>query len=122
MKASERSAQIWAVLAWAARGRQNLTYSQLARPLAHLLAGWVHGLNPSSPTASSTSCLPLPFLLCNRTPGCLVLGLLALQLETWRKPRQECSRSTGWNMETPGAETLDQAAKTLASNGVQSGA
>jgi hypothetical protein len=56
MSAAERATQIWAVLAFAARNRQILTYGLLARLVGIPAVGLAKSLEPSRPIASRSAC------------------------------------------------------------------
>ena len=68
MNRSERASQIWAVLAWAAAHRQNLTYGQLGRLIGVPTAGLGQLLEPIQ-----------SFCLLHNLPG---LTVLVVQQET----------------------------------------
>ena len=121
MKASERSTQIWAVLAWAARNRQNITYGQLAQATGAFTGGLGAWLEPIQSYCIINKLPPLTVLVVQQEsgmPGSGFTGATAAELAT----AQARVFSFNWlEHGNPGAERLEQAAKQEPSNGVQNG-
>ena len=69
MKASERSAQIWAVLAWAAQSRQNITYGQLAQVTGAFTGGLGAWLEPIQSYCITNKLPPLSLLVLQQETG-----------------------------------------------------
>ncbi len=121
MKASERSAQIWAVLAWAARGRQNITYSQLARTTGAFTGGLGAWLEPIQSYCIINELPPLTVLVVQQDSGMPGPGFIGASAGDLAKAQARMFAFNWLEHGNPGAEKLDRAAKTLPSNGVQSG-
>ncbi|MCV2362982.1 hypothetical protein LNV23_05885 [Paucibacter sp. DJ1R-11] len=118
MKASERSSQIWAVLAWAARSRQNITYSQLAQATGAFTGGLGAWLEPIQSYCIINKLPPLTVLVVQQEsgmPGSGFTGATAAELATAQARVYAFSWLEHGN---PGAESLEQAAKQMPSNGV----
>lgn len=118
MKASERSAQIWAVLAWAAKHRQNITYSQLAQVTGAFTGGLGSWLEPIQSYCIINKLPPLTILVVQQEsgmPGSGFTGALATDLATAQARVFEYNWLEHGN---PGAEILEQAVKQSPSKGV----
>jgi hypothetical protein len=122
MKATERSSQIWAVLAWAAKSRQNITYSQLAQVTGAFTGGLGGWLEPIQSYCIINSLPPLTVLVVQQEsgmPGSGFTGASATDLAT----AQAKVFSFNWlEQGNPGPEKLEQAVKQFPSNGAQSAA
>jgi hypothetical protein len=117
MKASERAAQIWAVLAWAARNRQNMTYGQLSQVTGAFTGGLGAWLEPIQSYCIKNKLPPLTILVVQQEsgmPGSGFTGASASELAT----AQAKVFAFDWLVHgNPGPEKLDQAVKELPSNG-----
>ena len=122
MKASERSAQLWAVLAWAGKHRQNITYSQLSQVTGAFTGGLGGWLEPIQSYCILNKLPPLTVLVVQQEsgmPGAGFTGASASDLAT----AQARVFAFNWlEHGNPGAEKLEQAVKQSPSNGVQSNA
>jgi len=119
MKATERSTQIWAVLAWAAKSRQNITYSQLAQVTGAFTGGLGAWLEPIQSYCIINSLPPLTVLVVQQEsgmPGPGFTGASATDLATAQ------ARVFAFNClehGNPGSEKLEQAVKQSPSNSMQ---
>jgi hypothetical protein len=69
MKRSERASQIWAVLAWAAKNRQSLTYTQLSNLIGVPPPGLGQLLEPIQSYCSINNLPPLTILVVQQESG-----------------------------------------------------
>ncbi|WP_295401629.1 hypothetical protein [uncultured Thiocystis sp.] len=83
MNRSERACQIWAVLAWAARNRQTLTYSYLSKLIGVPAPGLGQLLEPIQSYCLVSKLPPLSILVVQQEsglPGSGFTGASALEL------------------------------------------
>jgi hypothetical protein len=69
MKRAERASQIWAVLAWAAKSRQSLTYGQLGKLIGVPTAGLGQLLEPIQSYCLIKGLPPLTVLVVQQQSG-----------------------------------------------------
>ena len=120
MKASERSAQIWAVLAWAAKSRQNITYSQLAQATGAFTGGLGAWLEPIQSYCILNDLPPLTVLVVQQDSGMPGSGFTGASAGDLARSQARVF-AFGWlEHGNPGAEKLELAAKQLPSNGTKS--
>lgn len=116
MKASERSCQIWAVLAWAAKTRQNITYGQLAQVTGGFtggLGGWLEHIQ--------SYCLleklpPLTVLVVQQNSGMPGSGFTGASAGDLARAQAEVYAFDWLQHGNPGAEKLELAVRQLSSN------
>lgn len=119
MKASERSAQIWSVLAWAAKSRQNITYSQLAQVTGAFTGGLGAWLEPIQSYCIINELPPLTVLVVQQDsgmPGSGFIGALAADLA---KAQARVFAFNWLEHGNPGSEKLEQAVKAAPANGAK---
>ena len=100
MNRSERASQIWAVLAWAAKSRQTLTYAQVGKLIGVPSAGLGQLLEPIQSYCLTQRLPPLTILVVQQDSGFQALALLARPHQPSRRHRLKSSRRTGSNTET----------------------
>ena len=122
MKASERSTQIWAVLAWAARGRQNITYGQLAQVTGAFTGGLGAWLEPIQSYCIINELPPLTVLVVQQDSGLPGSGFTGASAGELGKAQARVFAFNWLEHGNPGAEKLEQAVIKAPSNGVPSGA
>lgn len=117
MTRSERASQIWAVLAWCATHRQNITYGQLAQATGTFIGGLGQLLEPIQSFCLFNSLPPLTVLVVQQEsglPGSGFTGATATDLAS----AQAKVFSFNWlEHGNPGVERLEEAARKLPSNG-----
>ena len=122
MKASERATQIWAVLAWAAKSRQNITYSQLAQATGAFTGGLGGWLEHIQSYCMINELPPLTVLVVQQESGMPGSGFTGASAGELAKAQARVFAFDWLEHGNPGAEKLEQAAKQAPSNGVQGGA
>lgn len=115
----ERAAQIWAVLAWAARHRQTITYGDLARAIGVSPAGMGQLLEPIQSYCLTHSLPPLTILVVQTEsgmPGAGFTGAAAVELGRAMANVFACD----WlKRRNPGAAKLETATLERPSNGIR---
>ena len=119
MKASERSSQIWAVLAWVAKHRQNITYGQLAQATGGFTGGLGNWLEPIQSYCIINSLPPLTVLVVQQESGMLGSGFIGASASDLATAQAKVFSFNWLEHGNPGAEKLDHAAKQLPSNGIK---
>ena len=122
MKASERSSQIWAVLAWVAKHRQNITYGQLAEATGAFTGGLGKWLEPIQSYCIINNLPPLTVLVVQLESGMPGPGFTGALAGDLAKAQAKVFSFNWLEHGNPGAEKLEQAAKQLPSNGTESDA
>ena len=89
MKRSERATQIWAVLAWIARNRQSVTYSQLDALTGIPRAGLGRMLEPIQSYCANTSLPPLTILVVQQESGLPGSGFTGASAAQFAKAQME---------------------------------
>ena len=117
MKASERSTQIWAVLAWAARSRQNITYSQLAQVTGAFSGGLGAWLEPIQSYCIINKLPPLTVLVVQQETGMPGPGFTGASAEDLAKAQARVFAFKWLDHGNPGADKLELAVKQMPSNG-----
>ena len=116
MKASERSTQIWAVLAWAARSRQNITYSQLAQATGAFTGGLGGWLEPIQSYCIINELPPITVLVVQQESGMPGSGFIGASAGELAKAQARVFAYNWLEHGNPGAEKFEQAAKQAPSN------
>ncbi len=111
MKASERSAQIWAVLAWAAKSRQNITYSQMAQVTGAFTGGLGAWLEPIQSYCTIKELPPLTLLVVQQDSGMPGSGFTGALAGDLAKAQARVFDFDWLEHGNPGAEKLEQAVK-----------
>lgn len=119
MNRSERASQIWAVLAWAARNRQTLTYGQLGKLIGVPSAGLGQLLEPIQSYCLVNHLPPLTVLVVQQDSGLPGPGFTGATAAEFAKAQAE-TFATDWLAHVnPQADKLEAAVKTRPSNGPQ---
>lgn len=117
MTKTERATQIWSVLAWVARHRQNITYAQLAQVTGAFTGGLGALLEPIQSYCLIYELPPLTILVVQQEsgiPGTGFTGASAVELA------QAQARVFAFNWlehGNPGAKKLEDALRKRPSNG-----
>jgi hypothetical protein len=117
MKASERSCQIWAVLAWVAKTRQNITYSQLAQITGAFTGGLGGWLEPIQSYCILNGLPPLTVLVVQQESGMPGSGFTGASAGDLARAQAQVFAFNWLEHGNPGADKLEAAAKQLPSNG-----
>jgi len=120
MKTSERACQIWAVLAWAARNRQTLTYGDLGKLLGVPAAGLGNLLEPIQSYCLVEKLPPLTVIVVQKESGLPGSGFTGATAEEFAGALVAVFSFDWLAHGNPQPERLDAAVKQLPSNG-QSG-
>jgi hypothetical protein len=118
MKASERSTQIWAVLAWAAKSRQNITYSQLAQATGAFTGGLGSWLEPIQSYCILNELPPLTILVVQQDSGMPGSGFTGASAGDLARAQARVFAFNWLEHGNPGAEKLELAATQFPSNGI----
>ena len=89
MKRSERSSQIWVVLAWVARNRQSITYSQLASLTGLPRAALGQMLDPIHVYCANGKLPPLTILVVQQESGLPGSGFTGVSASQYAKAQME---------------------------------
>ena len=122
MKASERSTQIWAVLAWSARSRQNITYGQLAQITGAFTGGLGSWLEPIQSYCIINKLPPLTVLVVQQDSGMPGSGFTGASAGELAKAQARVFAYNWLEHGNPGAEKFELAVKQAPSNGTKSDA
>ena len=117
MRASERAAQIWAVLALAARHHQVLTYDLVSRATGVPAVGLGQLLEPIQSYCLLHKLPPLTILVVNSETGLPGSGFVAAK--DVPKTQQTVFNFDWLDQGAPSAEALAEAAAKMPSNGVK---
>jgi len=117
VKASERSCQIWAVLAWVAKTRQNITYSQLAQVTGAFTGGLGGWLEPIQSYCILNGLPPLTVLVVQQESGMPGSGFTGASAGDLARAQAQVFAFNWLEHGNPGADKLEIAAKQLPSNG-----
>jgi hypothetical protein len=116
MKASERSCQIWAVLAWAAKTRQNITYSQLAQVTGCFTGGLGGWLDHIHCYCILNELPPLTVLVVQENSGMPGSGFTAASARDLARAQAQVFAFDWLEHGNPGADKLEIAVKQRPSN------
>lgn len=117
MKASERSCQIWAVLAWAAKSRQNITYSQLAQVTGAFTGGLGGWLEPIQSYCILNRLPPLTILVVQQESGMPGPGFTGASAGDLARAQAQVFAFDWLKYGNPGNQKLEMAAMQCPSNG-----
>lgn len=120
MKLAERSSQIWAVLAWAARSRQNITYSQLAKATGVFTGGLGASLEPIQSYCMLKHLPPLTVLVVQEKSGMPGYGFTGASAGDLAQAQSQVYAFDWLEHGNPGADTLEQAVQDRPSKGAKS--
>jgi len=116
---SERASQIWAVLAWAARSRQSITYGQLAKLIGVPAAGLGQLLEPVQSFCLLKKLPPLTVLVVQQETGLPGPGFVGATATEFARAQADVF-STDWlELGNPQPEQLELAVKERPSNGLR---
>lgn len=118
MKTAERACQIWAVLAWAARSRQTITYTDLAHVTGGFTGGLGAWLEPIQSYCLEHDLPPLTVLAVQKKSGMPGSGFAGAPTADFAKALQKVFDFDWLSHKNPGAEKLHQAVKKRPSNGM----
>jgi hypothetical protein len=116
MTASERAAQIWSVLALAARNRQVLTYTMLAKLTGVARVGLGKCLEPIQSYCLVHELKPLTILVVSEKSGMPGVGFIAAQ--DIPRTQQEVFSYDWLAHGGPDPQAFEQAVKERPSNGI----
>jgi hypothetical protein len=118
MTASERAAQIWAVLGLAARNRQILTYEMLGRLIGVPARGLGHLLEPIQSYCLINNLPPLTILVVQEATGLPGSGFSAVTASEYAGKQLEVFNFDWLEHGAPTPDVLDRAATQRPSRGV----
>lgn len=117
MTRSERASQIWAVLAWAARHRQSITYGQLGALIGAHPAGLGQLLEPIQSYCLLHGLPPLTALVVGKETGLPGAGFTGASAHHLTSALAEIYEMDWLRLGNPQAEKLESAVRQLPSNG-----
>lgn len=117
MTRSERASQIWAVLAWAAKNRQMLTYGHLSKLIGVPTAGLGQLLEPIQSYCLIEKLPPLTILVVQQDSGLPGTGFTGTNTAEYAKAYMEVYKCDWLGHGNPQPEKLEQAVQKLPSNG-----
>lgn len=115
MNASQRAAQIWPLLAWAATNRQVLTYGTVGDLIGVPTSGLGHLLEPIQSYCLIKKLPPLTVIVVSKETGLPGSGFVAADFATGV---QRVHAHNWLEEQSPTPEQLDRAVKELPSKGV----
>jgi len=121
MNRSERASQIWAVLAWAASHRQNMTYSQLGQITGAFTGGLGQWLEPIQSYCQVNGLPPLTILVVQQDSGLPGSGFTAASASELASAQARVFAFDWLAHGNPGPERLEQAVRQQPSNRPQGG-
>jgi hypothetical protein len=119
MNRSERASQIWAVLAWAARNRQTLTYGQVAKLIGVPTAGLGQLLEPIQSYCLVNRLPPLTVLVVQQDTGLPGPGFTGASASEFAKAQADTFAKDWLEHGNPQPDRLEIAVKERPSNGPQ---
>ena len=117
MNRSERASQIWAVLAWAAKNRQTLTYGHLSKLIGSLTVGLGQFLEPIQSYCLLNKLPPLTILVVQQDSGIPGTGFTGTNAAEYAKAYMAVYEFDWLGHGNPKAEKLEQAVQKQPSNG-----
>ena len=121
LRTSERANQIWAVLAWAAKNRQSLTYGQLGKLIGIPTAGLGQLLEPIQSYCISKGLPPLTVLVVQQGSGLPGPGFTGATASQFAQAQAEVFANDWLDHGNPQPDKLELAVKQFPSNGSQDG-
>lgn len=115
MTRSERASQIWAVLAWAARNRQSLTYSQVSALIGVPRAGLGQLLEPIQSYCMVHGLPPLTVLVVQQESGMPGSGFTGASAGDLAKAQMGVFAEDWLARRNPNPEALEEAALKISS-------
>ncbi len=117
MTRSERASQIWAVLAWAAKNRQSLTYTQVSALIGVPRAGLGQLLEPIQSYCTINSLPPLTVLVVQQESGLPGSGFTGASAGDLAKAQMSVFSQDWLAHGNPQPEKLEAAVAQSPSNG-----
>jgi hypothetical protein len=117
MTKSERACQIWAVLAWAAKNRQILTYGYLSKLIGVPTAGLGQLLEPIQSYCLLSEIPPLTVLVVQQDSGLPGSGFTGASASELARAQMEVFGFDWLEHGNPQPDKLESAVKLLPSNG-----
>ena len=117
MTRSERASQIWAVLAWAAKNRQSLTYSQVSSLIGVPRAGLGQLLEPIQSYCIVHGLPPLTVLVVQQDSGLPGSGFIGASAGELAKAQMSVFSEDWLARGNPNPDALEAAVLKLPSNG-----
>lgn len=117
MTRSERASQIWAILAWAARSRQSLTYRQVAQLIGVPTAGLGQLLEPIQSFCILQGLPPLTVLVVQQESGLPGPGFTGASASDFAKAQSSVFAHDWLVQGNPQPERLEAAVVQLPTNG-----
>lgn len=117
MNRSERASQIWAVLAWAAKNRQSLTYGYLAKLIGVPPAGLGQLLEPIQSYCMLEELPPLTILVVQQGSGLPGSGFTGASASEFAKAQMDVLGFDWLDHGNPQPERLEQAVQRHPTNG-----
>jgi hypothetical protein len=111
MNKSQRAAQIWAVLAWAAKNRQIITYPILGKLIGVPTQGLGHLLEPIQSYCLLKGLPPLTILVVQERTGLPGVGFNAASAKEYGKSQMEVFKYDWVRHAAPTPEELAEAVK-----------
>ena len=115
----ERASQIWAVLAWAARNRQTLTYRQVGKLIGIPTAGLGQLLEPIQSYCLTQNLPPLTILVVQQETGLPGSGFTGASAPEFARAQAEVFAKAWLEHGNPQPEKLAAAVQQRPSNGLQ---
>jgi hypothetical protein len=113
---AERASQIWAVLAWSASHRQNITYSQLAQTTGAFTGGLGQLLEPIQSYCLLNSLPPLTVFVVQQESGLPGSGFTGATASELAAAQAKVFAFNWLERGNPGEEQLELAVKKQPSN------
>lgn len=119
MNKSQRASQIWAVLAWAARNRQSLGYSQVGQLIGVPAAGLGQLLEPIQSYCMQHNLPPLTVLVVQQASGLPGSGFTGASADELARAQASVFATDWLALGNPGEEKLATAVAERPSNGLR---
>ncbi len=117
MTKSERASQIWAVLAWAAKNRQTLTYELLSKLIRVPRVGLGQLLEPIQSYCLLKELPPLTILVVQQDSGLPGIGFTGANAAEYAKAYMDVYKYDWLEHGNPEPEKLEEAVQKRPSNG-----
>lgn len=111
MNRAERASQIWAVLAWCARHRQNITYSELAQATGAFTGGLGQLLEPIQSYCILKQLPPLTVLVVQQDSGMPGSGFVGATADALASAQARVFAHDWLSHGNPGIEQLESAVR-----------
>ena len=121
MNRAERATQLWAVLAWCARHRQNITYGDLAKTSGAFTAGLGQLLEPIQSYCLLNDLPPLTILVVQQESGMPGSGFTGAGADELAAAQAQVFAFDWLEHGNPGIEKLEAAVRAEPSNAGRDG-